>query len=343
MLTATDLCQDVDVTFNEDTTAGSCPDAYTLTRTWSVADDCGNATSHTQVVTVQDTTPPSIDDLPMDLTVECDGAGNIADYLTWQTSVAGATASDLCGLVTWTSAVDSTFDSCEGSTGGSILTFTATDACGNSASSSASFTIVDTTAPSLAVDSLVEVMCADYSDTVEYGVTASDICSDVTITIADTETDGPCAGAYERLYTATDDCGNATTAVQIIHLYDSIAPVFTYVPNDTTIQCGGDFSVDALGAAEASDNCLGSVTITHTDAVADSTGQDCYVINRTWTATDICGNEKSVMQTITISDTEAPELTASFPGDLVLEADGDCSAPTDAEDTGMATGAASDN
>ena len=343
ILTATDLCQDVDVTFTEDTTSGSCPDAYTLTRSWSTSDDCGNTASHTQVVTVQDTIAPSIDNPAMDLTVECDGAGNIFDYLNWQTGLAGAAASDLCGNVTWNSTVDTTYDACDGTVGGSVLTFTATDACGNSASTSATYTIEDTTPPSLEVDSLVEVMCADYSDTVAYGLTASDICSDVSIAIADVETEGPCAGAYARLYTATDACGNETTATQIVHLYDSIAPVFTHIPNDTTIQCGGDFSVDALGGAEADDNCLGSVTITSEDAIADSTGQDCYVIDRTWTATDICGNEKSVVQTITISDTEAPELTVDYPADLILEADADCTAPTDPADTGAATANATDN
>ena len=54
---------------------------------------------------------------------------------------------------------------------------------------------------------------------------------------------------------------------------------------------------------------MGSVTISSTDAIVDSTGADCYTINRLWTATDICGNEKSVTQNITISDSEAPELS----------------------------------
>jgi len=104
ILTATDLCQDVDVTFTEDTTSGSCPDAYTLTRSWSTSDDCGNTASHTQVVTVQDTIAPSIDTPAMDLTVECDGAGNIFDYLNWQTGLAGAAASSLIfGRFAWQS------------------------------------------------------------------------------------------------------------------------------------------------------------------------------------------------------------------------------------------------
>ena len=96
---------------------------------------------------MQDTIAPSIDTPAMDLTVECDGAGNIFDYLNWQTGLAGAAASDLCGEVTWNSTVDSTYDACDGTVGGSVLTFTATDACGNSASTSATYTIEDTTPP----------------------------------------------------------------------------------------------------------------------------------------------------------------------------------------------------
>ena len=164
----------------------------------------------------------------------------------------------------------------------------------------------------------------------------TDICSDVTVAIADTETEGPCAGAFEREYTVTDACGNATSAMQIVHLYDSIAPIFSSVPVDTTIQCGGDFSIEALGAPEAEDNCLGSVTITSLDAIVDSIGADCYTINRLWTATDVCGNEKSVTQNITISDTEAPELSASYPADATLEADETCNANTDVSETGSA-------
>ena len=343
VLTATDLCDDVDVTFAEDTAAGDCDDAYTLTRTWSTADACGNATSHTQVVTVQDTLAPSIDTPASDLVVECDGMGNILDYLTWQSNNANATASDLCGSISWSSAVDSTFDDCNGSVGGSIVTFTATDACGNSASTTATYTIQDSQPPVIELDSLVEVMCADYSDTISYGFAASDICSDVTVAISDIETEGPCAGAYEREYTVTDACGNEASAMQIVHLYDSIAPVFASVPVDTTIQCGGDFSIEALGTPEADDNCLGSVTISSLDAIVDSTGADCYTINRLWTATDICGNEKSVTQTITISDSEAPELSASYPDDVSLEADEACSANSDVSETGVATATALDN
>ena len=58
VLTASDNCSDVEVIFTADTLAGDCPNRYTITRTWSVTDDCGNSASHTQLVTVEDDTAP---------------------------------------------------------------------------------------------------------------------------------------------------------------------------------------------------------------------------------------------------------------------------------------------
>ena len=73
VLTATDNCQDVSVSFSESREDGDCDANYTLTRTWSVSDDCGNATSHTQIVNVQDTTAPEFNEaLPLDAVVDCD-------------------------------------------------------------------------------------------------------------------------------------------------------------------------------------------------------------------------------------------------------------------------------
>ena len=60
VLTATDNCQDVEVMFEELEEAGDCPNEWTITRTWTVADDCGNANDHTQVLTVVDTTAPEL-------------------------------------------------------------------------------------------------------------------------------------------------------------------------------------------------------------------------------------------------------------------------------------------
>jgi len=41
-------------------TDGSCLDNYVLTRTWTATDRCGNTSTQSQVITVQDTTAPEI-------------------------------------------------------------------------------------------------------------------------------------------------------------------------------------------------------------------------------------------------------------------------------------------
>ncbi|NHM05582.1 reprolysin family zinc metalloprotease, partial [Flavobacterium sp. TWA-26] len=62
----------VSVVFTETTTAGTCANSYTLTRTWTATDVCGNSVSDSQVITVQDTTAPTFDMvIPADVTAEC--------------------------------------------------------------------------------------------------------------------------------------------------------------------------------------------------------------------------------------------------------------------------------
>ena len=49
---------------------GAC--GGTITRTWNVSDACGNpAAARTQIITVNDTTPPNIDTAPADISVQC--------------------------------------------------------------------------------------------------------------------------------------------------------------------------------------------------------------------------------------------------------------------------------
>ena len=59
-----------------------------------------------------------------------------------------------------------------------------------------------------------------------------------------------------------------------------------------------------IGRTTATDNC-GMVTI---EEVADTTYScpNSYVVTRTFTATDECGNDSIATQTITIQDTTNP-------------------------------------
>ena len=52
------------VSYKGQTTPGTCPDNYSVTRTWNAADHCGNIGTAPQTITVQDITAPVIAALP---------------------------------------------------------------------------------------------------------------------------------------------------------------------------------------------------------------------------------------------------------------------------------------
>jgi len=70
-ITATDNCDDVPVLYSETVLDSICSNQITITRTWTAVDDCGNAVSASQTVTVWDTIPPVIQGDIADTTVAC--------------------------------------------------------------------------------------------------------------------------------------------------------------------------------------------------------------------------------------------------------------------------------
>ena len=115
-----------------------------------------------------------------------------------------------------------------------------------------------------------------------------------------------------RTFTATDACGNSTTATQTISVVDTTGPEL-FIPPSYEADCGDELLLlDAL----ASDACgLALVTV---EESYDYTCDNGYVLTRTFTAVDACFNETVGVQTITVTDTTAPEFT-SIPADFSAE------------------------
>ena len=317
--TAQDNCSDVSILVSSVTTPGGATGNYTLTRTFTATDDAGNSTSASQTITVQDTTAPEFTTVPADYTVEC----------TDDMPLEAATAIDACGPVT----VEVSSITTPGNAAGNYVitrTFTASDDAGNSTSASQTINVQDTTAPEfVSFPSDIVVECSD--DLPQMSATAADGCGPVSVTFSDVITPGNAAGNYtiSRTITATDDAGNATSAVQTITVQDTTAPAFTFVPADYTVECSDEMPMDV---ATASDNC-GEVTMEVTSETAAGDAAGNYVITRTFTATDDAGNSTSAEQTITVQDTTAPEFTF-VPADYTVE----CS-----EEMPMDVATASDN
>jgi large repetitive protein len=315
VVTASDNCDaDVTVVFGEVRTDGSCPDTYTLTRTWTATDNCGNSITHVQVITVEDTTAPVWDQvMPADITVECDGV---------PAAPAVVTASDNCDS-------DVTVVFGEVRNDGACIdsytltrTWTATDNCGNETIHVQIITVEDITAPVwdqvMPVDVTVECNEVPVAPAI---VTASDNCdSDVLVEFIEVRTDGSCPDTYNltRTWTATDNCGNSITHVQVISVEDTTAPVWDQVmPVDITVECDGVPAAPAV--VTASDNCDADVTVVFGEVRTDGSCPDTYTLTRTWTATDNCGNSITHVQVITVEDTTAPVWDQVMPVDITVE------------------------
>ena len=123
-----------------------------------------------------------------------------------------------------------------------------------------------------------------------------------------------CAGnnTIERTWTATDECGNSASEIQTIYVTDTEAPVIT-LPADITVECGDDITPTGTGSATATDNCDSDPTVTFSDATTPGSCAGNYIIERTWTAEDECGNISTAIQTISVEDNTPPTISFNNP------------------------------
>src|SRR5229473_8082680 len=230
--------------------AGSYP-LGTTTVTYTATDQSGNQSSCTTTITVVDTTPPSIS-CPAPITVEA-------------TSVAGAfvtpgvaTASDIAGPVTITGPAAGTYP-----LGTTTITYTATDAVGNTSSCNSSITVHDTTAPMITITTPAHTVYA-----IGQVVNASYSCSDIGSGVATcagnvasgTPIDTSSAGTKSFTVTALDNVGN--TSHQTV-TYDVGYNICTLYDSTKAVQSGATIPI-RLEICDAAGNDLSSAGITLT-------------------------------------------------------------------------------
>ncbi|GIV33140.1 MAG: hypothetical protein KatS3mg031_0675 [Chitinophagales bacterium] len=271
---------------------GQCSNSFTITRTWTATDACGNSSSATQAITVTDDTPPVITGIGPDKSITCEEAVEFDQ----------ATAQDGCGGQVQLTYEDDTIAGQCANAYIIIRTWTATDACGNSSSATQAITVTDDTPPvitGVGADETISCPAIPQFST----PFAEDACSQAIITFIDDITFGNCLGEYSvtRVWIATDACGNTSTASQTITVVDADAPQLVYMPADDTLQCP-DVTFDAPLYMDCT-----QITVSFEDDTIFEQAPEHVVFIRSFLATDACGNTSdTVKQRIVLINNRIP-------------------------------------
>jgi len=100
----------------------------------------------------------------------------------------------------------------------------------------------------------------------------------------------------------TNDCGNSISQLQIISIEDNEPPTIN-CPFDQTIETGDSEDPSVNGFPIVMDDYDPNPVVVFTDnVILTGTYPIVQIIERTWTATDNCGNPSSCLQIINIID-----------------------------------------
>jgi gliding motility-associated-like protein len=281
---------------------GTC--GGTVTRTWTYTDACGNVGTTTQTITVNDTQAPVFAAAPVDVAVECIGDVPAMTNLAW---------TDNCDGNGSVPGVDGGLVG--GPCGGTITrTWTYTDACGNTATTTQTITVDDTTLPTASNPATTNVVQGNPVPPIDITVVIdeADNCTvnPMVTFISETSDNGFCPETITRVYRITDDCGNFIEVDHLITIADAIAPTATNPPN-INVSCFVNVPApDPLVVADEADNSGVPPTVDFVSDVSD--GNSCpETITRTYSVTDDCGNMINVTQLIIIIPTAAPVIPAN--------------------------------
>ncbi|WP_235297203.1 PKD domain-containing protein, partial [Portibacter marinus] len=323
---SSDICGEITLSYVEGPwNSSDCVDEIQVE--FISTDECGLTNSVFRTFTITDTTIPSIDDPGADGTAECQGSDPSAnsDYQAWLANFAGVQSSDICGAITL-SYVEGPWNSSD-CVDEIQVEFISTDECGLTNSVFRTFTITDTTIPSIddpGADSAAECQGSDPSANTDYqawlanfaGVQSSDICGEITLSYVE----GPwnssdCVDEIQVEFISTDECGLTNSVFRIFTITDTTPPTIDNEGADGTAECqGSDPAVNTdyqawlanFAGVNSSDIC-GEITLSYVEGSWNSS--DCVdEIQVEFISTDECGLTNSVFRIFTITDTTPPTI-----------------------------------
>jgi len=339
MAEASDPCEEVEAVFEDVIIQESCPQI--IERLWSVTNSCGLTAEGVQTITIEDTTPPELimpEVVEGEVTcsdVDPDEAAAFANgelseeeeaaFLSNASSFFVALglipqgAEDECGSASW-SEIDVNVDVVDDCPVLVTLEciFIAVDECGNQSETASTFiNIVDNTAPEITCPMNIEISCEESTSPDVTGMaTATDDCGgEVSIDFMDEIISDGCPTIIQRMFTATDACGNSSSCMQEITItYDDPTIV---APEDVIIECASEAAPDIEGAVISTACELeGVVTAEGPNLIEGDGFCDGSIWEFVYTVTDDCGRTATDVQQVFIEN-EGPTLVA--PEDVTIE------------------------
>ncbi len=285
----------------------NCSDIGSFSWTFTLTDQAGNSSSCTSNITVRDNNPPFVS-CPGPISVSNDPGqcGAVVSY--------GVSGSDNCSSVqtTQTDATGLTSGD-EFPIGVTTLSYTVSDASGNTADCSFTVTVNDTELPTISCPGNITQNADPGSCTasVLYGYTTADNCPPP----------GPFGlgygnqlgggtyptGTSTQTLTVTDASGNSASCSFDVTVIDNQPPSISCPAN---ISAGNDpGQCDALVhyTLSSADNCSGE-SVSQTAGIASGSSFPIGTTVNEFTVTDASGNTASCSFSVSISDTEAPQI-----------------------------------
>ncbi len=186
--------------------------------------------------------------------------------------------------------------------------YRAFDDNGNQCLETQTIHVVDETGPEISgLEDLIEIGCGD-NYVIEQPL-FSDNCSGVESVDFSTESFVAPNNLNEVIYlwSATDGCGNVSSAQTTVRIIDNTYPWFENFPSDTTINCGNE--LPPVVYPQVFDNCDTYLPIEYTEEYVNSICPSNYDIVRTFRAYDDYGNLVTGSQLIHVVDNVAPEFS----------------------------------
>ncbi|MCF8357406.1 MAG: hypothetical protein K9H26_01520 [Prolixibacteraceae bacterium] len=339
---ADDCIPDPDITYtssnnrNADGESGTCDDnAYTIFRTWTVTDACGNSIFHTREITVEDNDQPewneNVNTLAPSVTVDCNNIP-AAQVFTYNENC------DINPTYSYSQVSTRVLDPADPAYYNYSITRTwsAQDNCNAANEHIQVITVEDVTAPTIDTEaSPLTVECDGEGNLTQLnnwlnshgGAVASDPCVSPLQFIWTNDYDAggwttDCGNAKEQevTFTVTDPAGNSDNTSAIFTIEDTQAPewsgtlVYSQGPYNQIADLPAAYAtvaeIEAAGVTVTDDCSPGDAGLIVEFDQDETVGTGCsYTVERTYTITDACGNENSTLtQDFIVLDGIDPEI-----------------------------------